>query len=164
MKSLNCSKRRSTTGKVEPSAQLLAEEKFTFQKAIAKAIQDDDIPSDLVMNFDQTPLCCVSPGKYLFHFRGSKHVPVKGVADKRQIMATFGVSVVGESLPMQGIYGGKTKQSLPKLNFPKSFSVSLTENHWSITSKSVGFFMDIGFPYLEHIKEEKRSQKNSIFW
>ena len=68
MKSLNWSKRRSTTGKVEPSAQLLAEEKFTFQKAIAKAIQDDDIPPDFVMNLDQTHLCCVSPGKYLFHF------------------------------------------------------------------------------------------------
>ena len=116
------------------------------------------------MNFDQTPLCCVSPGKYLFPLRGSKHVPVIGVADTRQIMATFGVSVVGESLPIQVIYGGKTKQSLPKLNFPKSFSVSLTENHGSITSKSVGFFMDIVFPYLEHIKEEKWSQKNSIFW
>ena len=38
LKSLNCSKRRSTTGKVEPPAQLLAEEKFTIQKAIVKAI------------------------------------------------------------------------------------------------------------------------------
>ena len=87
--------------------------------------------------------------------KGSKHVPVKGVADKRQIMVTFGVSVVAEFLPMQVIYGGKTKQSLPKFNFPKSFSVSLTENHWSITSKSVEFFTDIVFPYLEHVKEEK---------
>ena len=34
LKSLNWSNRRMTTGKVEPSAHLLAEEKFTFQKAI----------------------------------------------------------------------------------------------------------------------------------
>ena len=40
-------------------------------------------------------------------------------------------------------------------NFPKSFSVSFTENHWFNTSKSVEFFMDIVFLYLEKVKEEK---------
>ena len=48
------------TGKVEPSAQLLTEEKFTFQKPL-KAIQDNCIPPDLVINLDQTPLCYFSP-------------------------------------------------------------------------------------------------------
>ena len=90
LKSLNWSKRRATTGKLEPSAQLLTEVKFTFQKAIAKAIQDDDTPPDLLINLDQTPLCYVSTGKYTFHFKGSKHVPVKGVDDKQKITATFG--------------------------------------------------------------------------
>ena len=99
LESLNWSKRRATTSKVEPSAQLLAEEKFTFQKAIAKAIQDNDIPPDLVINLDQTSLCFVSPGKYAFQFKGSKHVPVKGLDDERQITATFGMSAVGEFLP-----------------------------------------------------------------
>ena len=55
LKNLNWSKRRATTGKVEPPAQLLAEEKFTFQKAIAEAIHDNDIPPDLLINIDQTP-------------------------------------------------------------------------------------------------------------
>ena len=56
------------TGKVESSTQLLNEEKFTFQRATAKAIQDNDIPPDLVINLDQTHLYNVSPGKYTFHF------------------------------------------------------------------------------------------------
>ena len=86
--------------------------------------------------------------KYTFHFKRSKCVPVKGVDDKRQIAATFSVSAVGEFLPMQTIYWGKTKQSLPKFNFPKLFSVSLMENHWSNTSK-FEFFMDIVFPYFQ---------------
>ena len=42
LKSLNWSKRRATTSKVELFAQLLAKEKFTFQKAITKAIQGND--------------------------------------------------------------------------------------------------------------------------
>lgn len=154
LKSMNWSKRKATTGKVEPSAQFLAEEKFTFQKAIAKAIEDNDIPASLVINLDQTPLSYVSPGKYTFHFKGSKHVPVKGVDDKRQITATFGASAEGNFLPMQVIYGGKTKRCLPTFEFPDSFSVSFTENHWSNTAKSVEFFMEIVFPYLENVKKE----------
>ena len=43
---------QGTTGKVEPSPQLLAEEKFTFQKPIATVAYDHDIPRDLIMNFD----------------------------------------------------------------------------------------------------------------
>ena len=42
-----------TTRKLELSAQLPTK-KFTFQKAIAKAIQDD-IPLDLAINLDKTP-------------------------------------------------------------------------------------------------------------
>ena len=64
--------------------------KFIFQKAIAKTIQDNNIPPDLVINLDQTP-CYVFPGKHTFHFKGSKYVPVKGVDDKRQITAKFRV-------------------------------------------------------------------------
>ena len=113
-----------------------------------------DIPSYLVLNIDQTPLSYVSPGKYSFSFKGSKHVPIKGVDDKRQITATFAVSSTGEFLPMQLIYGGKTKRSLPRYEFPVSFSVRFTANHWSNTDKSLEFFDEIIFPYLEKKKEE----------
>ena len=41
-------KRKGTTGKVEPSPQFLAEEKFTFQRAISAAISEDDIPTSLL--------------------------------------------------------------------------------------------------------------------
>ena len=38
LKSMNWVKRKGTTGKVEPSKQLLAEEKFTFQMSISKVV------------------------------------------------------------------------------------------------------------------------------
>ena len=65
LKSLNLSKRRATTGKVEPLAQLLAEENFTFQKAIIKAIHDNDIPPNFVINLDQTLLLCLTRKVYI---------------------------------------------------------------------------------------------------
>ena len=92
LKSLNWSKRKATTGKVEPPKQLLAEEKFTFQREISKMVSEHDIPKCLVLNLDQTPLSYVTTGKYSFSFKGEKNVPVKGVDDKRQITATFSVS------------------------------------------------------------------------
>ena len=71
------SKRKGTTGKIELSPQFLAEEKFTFQWAISTAISTHDIPKFLVLNIDQTPLSFVSPGQYIFSFKGSKNV-IKG--------------------------------------------------------------------------------------
>ena len=56
--------RKGTTGKVEPSPQFLAEVKFSFQREIACAVYNHDIPKELIINLDQTPLSHVSPGKY----------------------------------------------------------------------------------------------------
>ena len=42
---MELTKRKGTTGKVEPSPQFLAEEKFTFQRAISAAISEHDIPT-----------------------------------------------------------------------------------------------------------------------
>ena len=56
LKSMNWTKRKGTTGKVDPSDQFLLEEKLTFQRNIAEAMHEHDIPEDLVVNLDQTPL------------------------------------------------------------------------------------------------------------
>ena len=85
-------KRKGTAGKVEPCPKFPEEEKFTFESAISKFVSDRDIPIELVLNLDQTPLSYVSPGKYTFDLKGSKTVPIKGVDNKRQISATFTVT------------------------------------------------------------------------
>ena len=54
LKSMEWVKRKRTTRKVEPSEKSLKEEKFSYQR---------DLPLDLVLNLDQTPLSYVSPGK-----------------------------------------------------------------------------------------------------
>ena len=104
------SKRKGTTGKVVPPALLLKEELFSFQRDIAQAVYDHDIPKRLIFNIDQTPLSYVSPGKCTFHAKGAPHVPIKGVDDKRQITATFMVNAAGEFFSMQLIYTGITKR------------------------------------------------------
>ena len=154
LKQLKWSKRKGTTSKVDPSPQILAEEKFTFQRAISTAILERNIPAPRLVNLNQAPLSYVSPGKYTFSFKGVKNVPVKGVDDKRQISATFVVSLTGKFLPTQLIYKVKTKRFLPKFKFPSTFSLSYTENHRSNTGKSIEFFEQIIFPYLKMVKRE----------
>ena len=94
-------KRKGITGKDEPCTKFLEEEKFTFQRAISKFVFDHDIPLELVLKLDQTPLPYVSLGKYTFDLKGSKTVPIKDVDDKRQITDTFTVAASGSFLPVQ---------------------------------------------------------------
>ena len=84
-----------------------------------------DIPADLLINLDQTPLSYVSHGKYTFNSKGAKNVPLKGVDDKRQITAIFSISATGEFLPMQLMYSAKTKRCLPNFQFPLHLSDSI---------------------------------------
>lgn len=67
LESMKWTKRKGTTSKVEPSQQFLDEEKLTFQRNISTIIEDHDIPKDLILNLDQTPLSYVSPGKHTFN-------------------------------------------------------------------------------------------------
>ena len=62
LKSMKWTKRKGTTSKVEPSQQFLDEEKLTFQRNISTIIEDHDIPKDLILNLDLTPLSYVPQG------------------------------------------------------------------------------------------------------
>ena len=89
------------------------------------------------------------------HLQGDQNIPIKGVEDKRQITATFAISLTGAFLPMmQLIYAGKTKRCLPKFTFPDEFHVTSTVNRWSNTEKSIEFFNEIIFLYLAKVKSQ----------
>ena len=107
-----------------------------------------------MLNLDQTSLSCVSPGKYTFDSKGSKTVPMKGVDDKRQITATFTVAGSGSFLPIQLIYSGKTKRSIPKYGVFCCFHVTFTPNHWSNFAKCLRLFEEIILLYPKAKKEE----------
>ena len=51
---------------------------------------------------------------------GSKKVAMAGIDDKRQITVVLAGSMTGELLPLQLVYQGKTKASLPTVPFPSN--------------------------------------------
>ena len=97
-------------------------------------------------------------GKTTMAKKGSTSIPIAGLSDKRSITATFTVTVNGTFLPMQLIYGGKTNQSLPKFDFPESFSLSADPKHYSNTAESIKLIEEIIVPYVE---KERASLKLS---
>ena len=64
----------------------------------------EDIPFDLVINWDQPGIHYVPVGSWTME-EGSKPVEIVGVDDKRQITAVFAGSLTGDFLPPQLIYG-----------------------------------------------------------
>ena len=141
--------------KSKPFPLVFSQRKVHFSEKMSVLVSEHDIPPSWIINIDQAPALYVNTGKHTFSFKYAKNIPIKGEDDKCQMTATFAASCTGEFLPIQPIYAGKIKQSLPKYSFPPSFSVTLIENHWSNTEKSAEFFKEIIFP---HLKDTKRSQ------
>ena len=147
-------RRMKTTGKVciPFGAQKEAELKFLHQ--IVKNVEKHQIPSNLVINFDQTPSKYVQISAMTMDKRGVSNVPVAGINDKRSITATFSITLDNKFLPMQLIYQGKTDQSLPKVKFPNGFSLSANESHYSNEKESLKFLEEIILPYVQAEREK----------
>ena len=132
--------------------------------SIAAVFSDHAIPSDLIVNLDQTPLIYLSPGKYRFNLKGAKNIPINGVYDKKQVTATISVSATRNFLPVQLIYTGKIKRCLPNVEFSRLFHVVHTENFWSNQLKATEYFEKVIFQYLDQIKENMAYPKSKHRW
>ena len=71
----------------------------------------NDIPSDLIFNWDRTALYLVPTGQWTMHPAGAKAVPIANSDDKRHVTAVLAATLTGEFLPPQIIYEGKTAMS-----------------------------------------------------
>ena len=110
--------------------------KITFQLSISKVIYELDNSLQLIINFDQTLLSHISPGKYTFNIKVAKNTPVKGINEKRQIKATFAVSAVRDFLPIQLIYTGNTKTCLPIFTFSNDWKSILKKSFFHSLRKA----------------------------
>ena len=91
----------------------------------------NDIPDDLVVNWDQTGLHLVLTGQWTMHRQGERVVSISNSDDKRQITAVVAASMTGEYLPPQLIYTGKTEKCHPVVSIPSGWDIWHSHNHWS---------------------------------
>ena len=149
-----------TTGKVPILDSLKKELKKSYLHNIVKKIEDNDIPPSLVLSLDQTPSKYTPVLNKAMALKGSKTVPIKGSTEKRMITATFTITLDGHFLPVQLIYGGKTSKSLPRVNFPKSFSLSANPKHYSNEQESIKVLEEIIIPYVKKERERLGMEKD----
>ena len=78
----------------------------------------DEIPEDLIINFDQTGLNYVPVTSWTMEEAGARRVEVVAKDDKQQFTAVFAESLSGNFLLPQLMYEGKTERCHPQFKFP----------------------------------------------
>lgn len=101
-------KRKATT-KASVSSLDFAALKDQFLFDIQTIIEMEEIPKELVINWDHTGINYVPVSNWTMAKEGSKRIEVAGLGDKRQITVVFAASLAGTFLPPQVIYAGKTR-------------------------------------------------------
>ena len=141
-----------TTGKVEIPEGAKQEPKLLYLHNTVTLVEEHNIPQNLILNLDQASLKYV-PASHVPAKKGVKSVAIAGSADKRSITGTFVITLNGDFLLLQLIYGGKTKQSLLRYKFPHSFSLSVNPNHFSNTEESLKIINEIVIPCVKRERE-----------
>ena len=123
--------------------------KEQFLRDIKSVVTMEDIPSALILNWDQTAMKIVPSSAWTMEKKGTKRVEIVAADDKRQITAVFACSLTGNFLPMQLIYQGTTQRCLPKnVQFPADWHVTYTANHWSNTDTMIDYIKHVIIPYV----------------
>ena len=118
---MGLAQRMKTTGKAEIPEGTRKQAELMYLHNIVAIVEENNIPQYLIKNFNQTPLKYVPVSHHTMAKKGVKSVSITGSSDNRCITGTFVITLEGDFLPLQLIYGGKTKQSLPRYKFPESF-------------------------------------------
>ena len=98
--------------------------KVQFPFDVKAVIEIEEIPCELIINWDQTGINYVPVSSW------TMGVEIAGIDNKRQITAVFGGTMTGDFLPPQLIYQGNTSKCLPSVDFPSDWHITFTENHW----------------------------------
>ena len=141
-------RRTATTSKVEIPEGAKKEAELTCLHRIVSTVEKYKIPNSMILNLDQTSLKYTPCSRQTLPPKNSKHVAISGKSNKKAITGTFVITLNGHCLPFQLIYSGKTMRSLPKFKFPKEFSLSVDEKHFSNTQESLKILIEIVIPYV----------------
>ena len=109
---MGLAQRMKTAGKVEILEGTKKEAELLYLHNIVAIVEEHEIPSNLIMNLDQTPLKYLPVSHHTMAKKEPKSVSIAGSTDKRCIT---------DFLPLQVIYGDKITDIYPDLNFLNLF-------------------------------------------
>ena len=144
--------RKATTAKSKHLIANFSELKKSFLADVVATVAMEEIPAELIMNWDQTGIKLVPSSSWTMEKRGSKRVEMVGTDDKRQITAVFCGTILGDFLPLQLIYKGKTPRSHPHYQFPSGWGITHSPKHWSTEKTMLQYIENVIAPYVESIR------------
>ena len=113
-----CFTKHRENSKTKMLLENFAEIRDNYLIDIQSVIEMENIPSDLVINWDQTAIQLVPSSSWTMERKGTKRVEISALNDKRHIMAVFACTLSCSFLPIQLIYmymyAGTTQKCLPQ--------------------------------------------------
>ena len=137
--------------KAKVSVENFEQVKAQFLLDINTVVEMEDIPFDLIINWDQTGIHYIPVGSWMMDKEGSKRVEIAGIDDKRQTTAVFAGSLTGD---FQLIYKGTTHRCLPTVQFPSGWHITCSENHWPNETTMKAYIKKILLPYVRDKRKE----------
>ena len=146
-------KRKVSTSASKYTSTNFEQVKTEFLASVSDIVKMEDIPCELILNCDQTGVRIVPSGNWTMDKKGAKRISISGADDKRQITLVLAGSMVGDLLPPQIIYKGKTQRCHPRKTFPKDWHVTHSQKHWSTEQTTKDYVENIVIPYVKSIRE-----------
>ena len=141
-------RRASTKAKVNIDDFKAVKQQFMFD--IQVVVEMEEIPHDLIINWDQTGIHYIPVGSWTMEKEGAKRVEIAAVDDKRQLTAVFAGTLTGDFLPPQLIYKGTTHRCLPSVRFPQDWHATFSHNHWANEDTMKAYVEKILVPYVSN--------------
>ena len=91
-----------TSGKIPPAQ--FEESRDIFIIDVAAEVVMNEIPRDLIVNWEQTALSIIYTGDWTMEKQGTKVIPIANADDKSQLTAMLVATPGGEYLPSQLLY------------------------------------------------------------
>ena len=145
--------KRRASSKAKVLVENFEEVKENFLLDVKNVVCMDEIPGELIVNWDQTGVNYIPVSSWTMQSEGAKKVEIVAKDDKRQITVVIAASLKGDILPLQIIYQGKTPRCLPSVKFPSNWHITFSENHWSNEDTMYDYIMKIIIPYIQQKRE-----------
>jgi len=145
---MNFVKCKAMTKKPKFSVSNFEELKSQFLMDIMASVTMEEIPDDMVINWDQMAIKYIPLSDWTMAQEGSKRVEVAGIDDKCQITTAFAASLSGHFLPVQLVYDGKTSRCHPAVDFPEGWHITHTPNYWCNKETMISYIKSVIVPYM----------------
>ena len=136
----------SSTMKLTVTNFEVVKKQFLFD--VKTVLEMEEIPPELVFNWDHTAISIVPGSSWSMELKGSQRVNIAGISDKRQITAVLCGTLAGDFLPPQLIYQGESSACLPQYEFPKDWHMTYTANHWANEHTMKEYLQKIIIPFV----------------